>query len=421
MNRSEKLTQTVVEKAAPAAVRYAILDTEIPGFKLVVAPSGRRSFVYRYRVGGGRAATVREPKIGDAPAMKAEAARRIAKDWSAQVRLGRDPSGDRQEARKAPTMGEAFDRYMSDHAAVRKKASSAAEDERLIRCYLREAFGRKKVAAVTRADVAGFHRSLAGKPYRANRAVALLSKLFNLCETWGWRPDGSNPVRHVGKFAEKKRKRFLSGAELARLGETLRCAERDGFVTLPAKEGVREKTAQAPVSWAAVAAIRLLILTGARRGEILGLRWDWIDVAAGRAHLPDSKTGDKVLILPPPALAVLAALRRVDGNPHVIPGGKAGAPLVNLKDPWLAVREAAGLEDVRLHDLRHSFASVGAAGGLSLHTLGGLLGHSQPSTTARYAHLADDPLRVAAAQIGAAVAAAMGDAGPSADVLRLRR
>ncbi|MEO0644350.1 MAG: site-specific integrase, partial [Pseudomonadota bacterium] len=231
----------------------------------------------------------------------------------------------------------------------------------------------------------------------------------------------TNPTRHVQKYAETKRKRFLSPAELARLGETLRLAQRDGFVIIPVRDGVREWEERAPVNRWAVAAIRLLVLTGARKSEILSLRWDWIDAASGRANLPDSKTGEKVVILPPAALKVLADLPRADANPHVIQGGKPGTHLVNLKDPWCAIREAAGLDDVRVHDLRHSFASVGAAGGASLPIIGALLGHTQAQTTARYAHLADDPLQTAAADITGRIVAAMGDADGSAEVVPLVR
>lgn len=405
----KRLSEQVVERAAVTGRRYMIADTDIPGFWLVVTKTGKKSFVLRYRVGGGRAATIREPKIGDWPAMKAAKARSIASDWFAEVRLGGDPGGARQELRAAPTMATLFDRYLTDHARPTKKASSFAEDVQLLKDYLRPAFDKRKVHEVTRADVDRFHKGLSHKPYRANRALALLSKAMNIAEVWGWRPDGSNPVRHVRKFAEKRRERFLSPAELGRLGAVLRQAERDGFLILPPREGVRDVEVSSLISRHVVAAIRLLMLTGARKSEILGLRWAWIDMAAGRAHLPDSKTGFKVVILPPAALAELARLPRLPDNPHVIVGGKPGAALVNLKDPWAVIRKCAGIEDVRIHDLRHSFASVGAAGGASLPILGALLGHSQPSTTARYAHLADDPLQAAAAEIGGRIVAAMGD------------
>jgi integrase len=420
-SRKVKLTQSVVDKAEPEAARYVLADTVIPGFWCRVEPSGAKSYRLRYRVGGGRAATVREPKIGDAKALKCEKARAIAAEWHAEVIQGGDPGGDRLARRKGESMADLFAAFLSDHAEKVKKASSVANDRRLIETKLRPALGRRKVAEVTRGEIAKLHSGMSATPYEANRCLALLSKAFNLAEVWGWRPDGSNPCRHVQKFAETKRKRFLAPAELARLGETLRIAEREGCVTLPAKAGVREKAGPVPVNPWSIAAIRLLVLTGARKGEILGLRWAWVDFEAGRANLPDSKTGEKVLILPPPALEVLAGLPRADDNPHVIQGGKPGASLVNLKDPWLAIREAAGLDDVRIHDLRHSFASVGAAGGASLPVIGALLGHTQASTTQRYAHLHDDPLQAAAASIGGRIAAAMGDAGKGGMVVALDR
>ncbi|MEQ1610489.1 MAG: site-specific integrase [Hyphomonadaceae bacterium] len=427
--RNEKLTQSVVKAALPEAERYSICDTEIPGFSLVVRPNGRRSFYFRYRVAGGERGTIREPKIGEAPGLKTDAARKIAGDWHALVRQGGDPSLIRQEARQAPTMSDLFDRYLTDHARPKKKASSVAEDERTIQLHLKPRFGKQKVAEVTRADIDKFHKGLSKTPYRANRCIALLSKALSLAEVWGWREDGTNPVRHVSKFAEKKRKRYLSLQEFAALGEALRKAE--------AGELLKEDgTPKRPISPYAIAAIRLLAFTGARRGEILNLQWDWIDWQASRVCLPDSKTGEKFLTLNPPALAILKALPRVEGNPHVIVGGRLkkadadleapataseaeeGTALVNIKDPWAIVRAAAGLDDVRIHDLRHSFASVGAAGGLSLPIIGAMLGHSQPQTTARYAHVADDPMQAASKMIANKVEAAM--SGRSAEVVRLK-
>jgi len=200
------------------------------------------------------------------------------------------------------------------------------------------------------------------------------------------RPDGSNPCRHVEKFGERKRERMLSPAELARLGDTL---------------------ARFSGSPYAVAAVKLLVFTGARLGEVLGLRWDWIDFERGEVRLPDSKSGAKTLHLPPPALAVLAELPRVERNPHVIVGHKTGAAMVNLEKPWRAIRDRAGLNDVRLHDLRHAFASVAASSGMGLPIIGKMLGHTQAATTARYAHLADDPVKAASDMVGRRIAAAM--------------
>jgi integrase len=222
--------------------------------------------------------------------------------------------------------------------------------------------------------------------------------MFNLAEQWSLRPDGSNPCRHVEKFTERKRERMLSPAELARLGDAL--AAYDG-------------------SPYPVAAIKLLIFTGARLGEVRELQWDWIDLERGEASLPDSKSGAKILHLPPPALAVLTELPRLDGNPHVIAGAKPGAALVNLEKPWLTIRAAAGLDNVRLHDLRHAFASVAASSGMGLPIIGKMLGHTQAATTHRYAHLASDPVKAAAAVVAGKIAAAMAGSGKGA-VLPLR-
>ena len=396
-NRTLKISQSVTDNAAPESKRYIINDSDISGFRLVVQPSGRKTFFLRYRIGGGRSATIREPKIGDAGSMKTEKARSIALDWVASIRQGGDPGGERHLKRTAPRMSDLFERYLSDHALPNKKPSSAEDDARIIRTLVGPFFGRLKVEEVTRADIDKFHKGLSDRPYRANRCIALLSKAFSLAEVWGWRQDNSNPTRHVAKFREEKRKRFLSFKEFGKLGASLQRAE----------NGELSK----PVSPYAVGAIRLLCFTGARRGEVLGLQWDWIDWDAACANLPDSKTGDKRLPLNAPSLDVLKSLPRLPDNPHVIAGGKPGAALVNLKTPWALIRADAGLDDLRLHDLRHSFASIAVAGGMSLPLIGAMLGHSQPQTTARYAHLADDPVRSASDAVANKVAAAMAGLG----------
>ncbi|MFZ1727516.1 MAG: site-specific integrase [Albidovulum sp.] len=402
-----KLTKTAVDQADVRAVRYSISDTEIPGYKLVVSPSGKKAFYLRYRVVGGRGGTIREPKIGDFGAITAERARSIALDWVAIIRQGGDPSGARQERRAAPTMSVLFQRYLSDHARIHKKAGSIANDEMLIKNLLQPALGNRKVAEVSRSDISTFHQKHGQTPYQANRALALLSKAFSLAEVWDWRPDGSNPTRHVKKYPEEKRQRYLSGAEFARLGAVLRQAEGDGYLPTTNLRGGSKIVRHVPISPYVVAAIRLLLFTGARRGEILGLRWDWVDLEESKLRLPDSKTGSKTIYLDDAALDVIRALPENRGNPFVIAGGKPGCALVNLKDPWEVIRTAAALKNVRIHDLRHSFASIAVSGGLSLPIIGALLGHTQPGTTARYAHLADDPLRAATAQISAKIRQSM--------------
>jgi integrase len=258
------------------------------------------------------------------------------------------------------------------------------------------------VADIVRADLTKLHHANRATPYQSNRLLAVLSKMFNLAEQWGLRPDSSNPCRHIEKFTEHKRERMLSPVELARLGDALAIYDGSPYP---------------------VAAIKLLVFTGARLGEVRGLRWEWIDLERGEARLPDSKTGAKTLHLPPPALAVLADLPRLDNNPHVIVGQKDGAAMVNIEKPWRAIRKAAGLDDVRLHDLRHAFASVAASSGMGLPIIGKMLGHTQAATTHRYAHLASDPVKAAAAAVAGKIAAAMsagtGDAGKG-DVVPMR-
>ena len=239
-------------------------------------------------------------------------------------------------------------------------------------------------------DMARLHHEMSPKPYQANSTLAMLSKFFSWAEKRGLRPDGSNPCRHVEKYREARRERFLSQAELARLGDALGEAE-------------LEKTSSAWI----IAAIRLLMFTGARRNEILTLRWEHVSDEHQHLMLPDSKTGRKAIHLNAPALAVLQTIPRLEGNPYVICGEKPGQHLVNLEKPWRRIRKAAKLDDVRLHDLRHSFASVAASGGQSLVVIGKMLGHTQPATTARYAHLADDPVKAASDMVGRRIAAAM--------------
>jgi integrase len=228
-------------------------------------------------------------------------------------------------------------------------------------------------------------------PYQANRCLEILSKMFNLAELWGLRPDGSNPRKHIKKYREEKRERFLSAAELRRVGDVLREMEADGL-EMPS----------------AIAAVMLLILTGCRLNEIMTLRWEYVDFAAGVLNLPDSKTGAKTVHLGKPAIDTLRQLPRLPGNPWVITGELPGSRLSDLQPFWQRVRARAGLKDARIHDLRHTFASAAVAAGQGLPIIGKLLGHTQVQTTARYAHLAADPVKAAADTVAAVIASALG-------------
>ena len=380
-----KLTKRAVEALKPANRDLILWDTELKGFGCKVTPKGKRVYFAYYRTREGQQ---RRPSIGVHGAMTCEQARETARQWLAD--RDRDPSGQRQARKSAPTIAEFAERYVTQHAEAKKSSKSTVQDRRMLERFVLPAFGKRKLAEVTRADVVKLHHRLKGTPYQANRVLALLSKMFNLAEHWDLRPDGTNPCRHVEKYRERNRERFLSEAELARLAEVLAAAERT--------------RTQSP---SVIAAIRLLLFTGARLSEILTLRWEHVDVEGQCLRLPDSKTGAKVVYLPPAALEILTALDRHEDNPYVIAGAKLGSHLINLQKPWRRIRANAGLGDVRLHDLRHSFASMAVAGGLTLPVIGALLGHTQPATTARYAHLADDPLKQAANLIGGRIAAAM--------------
>jgi integrase len=416
-----KIGKRTVDALEVTGARYVAWDTEIPGFGVRIGPTGTRTYVLKYRVGGGRSGRDRWGILGRHGSITPEQARDRARLWTAEVVAGGDPAGDRIEKRKAPTVAELVSEYLEKHVQVHNKPSTRAYVEDLARrLILPDAIARVKVSDVTEADLARFLGRLASTPTTANRVRSALSKAFSLAETWGYRAKGTNPCREAPKHQERARERFLSPAEVSRLGEVLARAER-GELTL--ERGGKPRLVF--VSSAAIAAIRLLLFTGARRGEILGLRWEMIDLAAGVARLPDSKSGAKSIMLPPGACSVLEGIGRPEsGRGFVIRGGDhtdPETPLVNLKDSWSVLREAAGLEGVRMHDLRHTFASLLVANGYSLPVIGRLLGHSSPATTARYAHLADDPLKAASKHAGAVLDAQLKGQGKAESVVPMLR
>jgi integrase len=383
-----KLTKRFVEALEPATDGDVVAwDSELPGFGVRVWPSGKRTYILKYRTREGRQ---RKVTIGQHGLITAEQARVEALRQLSASKLGQDPALNRLEARKAPAMADLAERYIREHAAPKKRPGSAKGDETLLRLHILPRLGAMKVAAIGRQDISRLHHSMQERPGAANRTLALLSKMLNLAEKWGLRPDGSNPCRHVQRFRENKTERFLSHEELARLGEALSEAERAG-TEMPS----------------VVPAIRLLLLTGCRLSEVLTLRWTSVDFENQCIRLSESKTGAKTVYLSTPALDVLRAIPRQPENPFVIRGDHPGSHLVNLRKPWYRIRARAGLHDVRIHDLRHSFASVAATGGASLPMIGKLLGHSQPATTARYAHLAADPVRQMNEDVGQRIAGAM--------------
>jgi len=455
MSTKVKIIKRVVDALKPGDL---VWDAEIKGFGARCQKSAK-TYVLKYRFGHRQ----RWYTIGKhGSPWTPEKARTEAKRLLGMVADKCDPAGMRDTLRNRPTVAELCVRFLEEHSADHKKESSHLNDTSNINNHVLPLLGRLYVTDVTRADIDRFKRDVKdgktvkdekrgkrsrsivrGGPGVANKCLSLLSKMFNMAEMWGLRLDGSNPCRHIGRYKSQAKERFLSERELADLATVLNDAETGGT--------------HSPY---VIAAIRLLVLTGARLGEILALEWSHVNFERQMLMLPDSKTGAKVIYLSAPAASVLSEIPRLKNNPYVIVGKIGGAALVNLQKPWRRIRNAAtlkiwaddedlgqliteltqkngkpsileiekeakkcnlsipkGLRDVRLHDLRHSFASTAAAGGLSLPVIGKLLGHTQVQTTARYSHLAADPLKAANEAIGQMIAAAM--RGNEAEVVEM--
>lgn len=409
-----KLTKRVVDAAKPAKARYMLWDTVTPGFGLSVAVGGAKSFILRYRPGRtGRLAPKRFVTIGRLGPLTAEEARQRAIAILGEVAKGSDPAAEASAERETMTLATAAREFLITHVRAKRKPTTQAFYDHAVENKILPVLGRRKLLDVSSADVARLHHSIRAVPYMANRVVAVLGSLYSWAGQRGLVPENFNPTRRLEKFRESRRERYLTSDELLRLGEALREAETTGIPWTVDESRLTSKHAPKPdkrytmISPQAVAAIRLLIFTGCRRREILDLRWEHVDFERGVLFLPDSKTGRKIVMLGAPALQVLSRLPRVGA--YVIAGSSPEWPRTDLKRPWSVIQRRAGLDGVRVHDLRHSYASVGAGIGLGLPIIGRLLGHAQPSTTARYAHLADDPLRRASEKIARSIADAMGE------------
>lgn len=393
-----RLGKRAIDKLKKDGTDRFVWDSDMPGFGVRILPSGIKSYLVQYRTGG----RTRRYTLGSCATLTPEDARKLARAALGDVDKGGDPSLKRRQELRAPTVAALAERFLEQHAKQRCKASTLSDYRSIVNAVIKPELGTFKIGDVMRPDIARLHQKLKKKPYRANRVLAVLSKMFNLAELWGLRADGSNPCRLVPKYREEKRERYLSDKELKALGKALVDAERDGS---EAK--------------AAISAIRLLLFTGCRLREIQHLKWSY--VGDGRIELPDSKTGKRTIHLSRAALAVLKGMERKPGeredvlvNEYVFAGPKAGKPLADLRHPWMRLRDKAGLTGTRIHDLRHTFASVAVSNGETLPIVGKALGHTQPQTTARYAHVADNPVLAAVTRVSDRLEAALKGTAPKA-------
>lgn len=373
----QRLTKRTVDNIFATGSDHFVWDQHLPGFGLRVSPKGQKSFLIQYRY-QGRTQRMRLGRLG---LITADEARKKAKVLLGEAEAGKNPALVASAKRKAPHLSDVAKRFVTEHVETRLKPRTQANYISVLKSYILPQIGHRRITEITLADLTALHTSLSEKPSQANRCILVMSKLLNLSEKWGLRTMGSNPCGHIQLFADKKRNRFLDRTELKRLWDTLDEAYLDGTAGLYA-----------------INAYKLLILTGCRLGEIQTMKWEYI--RGNRVEFPDSKTGYKRLPLNAAAMEILRQTPQKKGNPYVICGEKCGAHIVNLQKSWRRVREKADLPSLRIHDLRHTFASQAVMNGTPLALVSKLLGHSKITTTMRYAHLADSELLQASEGIG---------------------
>ena len=379
-----RLTKTLLDGLSLPARETFVWDSILLGFGVRRRPGTlAKTFYVQYRLPGG---VQRRRKIGPYGVLTVEEARSKAREWLAAVALGHDPHAATDQG-TMPTVAALADRFWTEHVLRRMKPTSQRHTASILRLYILPTLSTVAVTDVSTHTLRALHATLHATPYQANRVKAVLSKMFALAEYWGWRELGTNPARGIQAYREYARERFLTPEEVQRLWDAL--AQTDAARTQ---------------HWRFTTAIRLLLLTGARTGEILGLEWRWIDWQAGTARLPESKTGPKSLWFSGEALKVLRSLPKEMRSSYVLPGTKTGHHYVGIRQTWDHFRLTVGLDDVRLHDLRHTYAAYAAGSGVSLPQIGALLGHKHPQATARYAHIAPQVAHAAAAQTGKALA-----------------
>lgn len=376
-----RLTKLVIDRMKPGDQLW---DSDVKGFG-VRRQQGIPSYIVKTRIDGRQ----RFMSIGKAGSpWTVETARREALRILSAAAHGTDLAAERTEARRRATLAGVAEHYIETHFP-KLKPRTRVEYRRILEKTIRPEFGTRYLDEIAKKDILRLHSALKKTPRMANLTVAVLSSIFTWAKNHGFCDETlTNPCAGIAKFKENSRERYLSREEIARLLSVLERLDQNREVLVSAS-----------------LAIRLLLLTGARLTEILTLKWSYVDIERATAWLPDSKTGKKALHLSPQVLDLLQIHPRLDANPYVMTGTGPKGHLVNLQKTWSRIRTLAGLSEVRIHDLRHSYASLAINAGASLAMVGKLLGHSQPQTTMRYAHLADDPLRRLNNDIGAAIAA----------------
>lgn len=423
------LTKRTVDAATPGSKNKFIWDQRLKGFGLLVSPSGIKSFVVQYRNGSGRSRRLTLGRFGE---LTPNQARKMASDALALVRARKDPLADRQALKAAATVSEMLDRYIAEHVRVHNGVRMQHDAERLVGKIIRPRLGPLKVEAVTRDDISKLHRSLVHTPRQGNLALSVLSKAFNLAEVWGMRPEYSNPVRKVKRYKENERERFLSGDELARLGSALEEAGTIGLPWIIKATGETEKhmptdaeKRRTLVNPIVLNAIRLLLFTGARLSEILELRWDHVDMQQGTIALPARKgNGRRPHPVSSGALAILSNISRTENSPFVFP--RSSDPQRHISQEvtqksWRRIRTRAGLQDVRLHDLRHTVGTFASQAGSNAFMISHLLRHSNVTITNRYVNPDADPIRELSETIGRRIEAGLSRKAEKSNVIYLWR
>ena len=381
--RSElRITKRTVDSLRVEEKDAVFWDRDLPGFGVRVHASGRKVYVVQSRGPAG----LRRVSLGRHGELSAGEARKRGAAVIDRIKRGENPLP--APPASALTVAGLAERYLRVHVAVHCRPKTAGLYRLALERHVLPALGGRAVGEVEREDVAELHHRLRDTPYMANTVVGVLSQMYRLAEAWDLVPAGRNPCRALRRYRERARERFLTPEELRRLGWALGEAEAEGSSWPPA-----------------VAAVRLLLLTGCRKGEILTLRWDDVDRTAGELRLREAKSGPRLVPLTPPLLKVLDGIPRTADNPWVIAGRRPGTRLPELAYHWRRIAARAGLDGVRIHDLRHTYASRALALGESLSMIGRLLGHTRVATTARYAHLVRDAEKAAAGRVGDSIGA----------------